>query len=82
MSGFILQTPHVESETGWQFEVFENSFTMDHPVCGNISLWYQTSVLYLFPLDLPAEFEFNFVFGASVLPTPDRFSMLQTTGKV
>lgn len=35
VSGFILQTPHVMSETGWQFEGFENSFTTDHPVCGN-----------------------------------------------
>lgn len=41
VSGFISQTPHVVSETSWQFEAFENSFTMDHIVCGNMALWYQ-----------------------------------------
>lgn len=41
VSGFISQTPHVVSETSWQIEAFENSFTMDHTVCGNMALWYQ-----------------------------------------
>lgn len=81
MPGFISQTPHVVSETSWQFEAFEKSFTVDHTLHGNMSLWYQTSVLYFCPLGLPAECRFNFVFSVSILTTPDHLSMLQTSGE-
>lgn len=41
----------------------------------------KTSVLYFYPVDLPAECKFNFVFSISILPTPDHLSVLQTSGE-
>lgn len=77
MSGFILQSPDVAAESSWQFEASEKSFIMDHPVCGNASFWHQ--ILHFFPLELPAEYEFNFVWGTSTLLIPDSLSVQQSS---